>query len=154
MTETPTRGRVDARARSGARRLLVQALYQWQLSGGEGGGDLSFLRENPHGRVDMGYFETLFQKILTGRERIDAMIAKQSDRPFDELDPVERAILRLATGELLFETDVPYRVVINEAIELAKVFAADESYRFINGVVDRLAPIARPEETAGRRGRS
>ncbi len=152
MAETSGR-KTSYRARSGARRLLVQALYQWQLSGEDpAGGDLSFLRENPHGRPDLAYFEALFHKIMTARERIDDLIAQAIDRGFNELDPVERAILRLATAELLFETEVPYRVVINEAVELAKTFAADESYRYINGVVDRLAPALRPDEVAGQRG--
>ena len=149
----PAGRKTNHRARSGARRLLVQALYQWQLSGEDpSGGDLSFLRENPHGRPDLAYFETLFHKVVSGRERIDGLITQCIDRDFGALDPVERAILRLATAELLYEPEVPYRVVINEAVELAKTFAADESYRYVNGVVDRLAPALRPDEVSARRG--
>ena len=65
------------------------------------------------------------------------------DRTLDELDPIEKAILRLAVYELQFEADVPYKVVINEAIEVAKVFGADESHKYINGVLDKIAPVVR-----------
>ena len=73
-------------------------------------------------------------------ETVDFAISPYIDRAFDELDPIEKAILRLAVYELRFESDVPYKVVINEAIEVAKVFGADESHKYINGVLDKIAP--------------
>ncbi len=143
--------KINPRARNGARRLLVQALYQWHLSGEDSAGsDLSFLRENPPGKVDLNYFDALFQKIVVARERIDHLIEPRLDRQLEEVDPVEKAILRLATAELLFEASVPYRVVINEAVELAKTFAADDSHKYINGVVDKLALSLRQDEVSSR----
>jgi len=141
-----------SRSRSGARRLLVQALYEWQIAGEPAEGvDLDFYRENPHGRTDMAYFEALFRDVSNDVERIDEALSACVDRPLAEVDPVEKAVLRMGGCEMLLRPDVPYRVVINEAVEQAKVFAAEDSHKYVNGVLDKLALKARPREVSAHR---
>jgi len=141
-----------SRSRSGARRLLVQALYEWQIAGEPAEGvDLDFYRENPHGRTDLAYFETLFRDVLRERERIDEALSGCVDRPLVEVDPVEKAILRMGGCEMLLHAEVPYRVVINEAVEQAKVFAAEDSHKYVNGVLDKLALKVRAREVTTHR---
>lgn len=141
-----------SRSRSGARRLLVQALYEWQIGGEPAEGvDLNFYRENQHGRTDMAYFETLFGEVLRERERIDDALSAYVDRPLEEVDPVEKAVLRMGGCEMLLHPEVPYRVVINEAVEQAKVFAAEDSHKYVNGVLDKLAAHVREREVAMHR---
>ena len=88
----------------------------------------------------MPYFRKLFRQTAENIQSIDGMIAPYLDRNTEELDPIERSILRLAVYELKYETDVPYKVAINEAIELTKTFGAEESHKYINGVLDKIAP--------------
>jgi len=141
-----------SRSRSGARRLLVQALYEWQLSGEPREGvDLDFYRENPHGRTDMAYFEALFGDVLKEHGRIDEALSHCVDRPLAKVDPVEKAVLRMGGCEMLLHPEVPYRVVINEAVEQAKVFAAEDSHKYVNGVLDKLAAKERAREVATHR---
>jgi len=141
-----------SRSRSGARRLLVQALYEWQIAGEPPEGvDLDFYRENPHGRADMAYFEALFRDVLSDQVRIDEALSTCVDRPLAEVDPVEKAVLRMGGCEMLLHPDVPYRVVINEAVEQAKIFAAEDSHKYVNGVLDKLALKLRPREISGHR---
>lgn len=141
-----------SRSRSGARRLLVQALYEWQIAGEPSEGvDLDFYRENPHGRTDLAYFETLFSDVMKAREQIDEALSGCVDRKLAEVDPVEKAILRMGGCELLLHPAVPYRVVINEAVEQAKVFAAEDSHKYVNGVLDKLAAKVRAREVGAHR---
>ena len=88
----------------------------------------------------MPYFRKIFRQTVENTEIIDGTMAPYLDRTVGELDPIEKAILRLAVYELKFATDVPYKVVINEAIEVAKTFGAEESHKYINGVLDKIAP--------------
>lgn len=101
---------------------------------------ISLCVRSRYGWVDKPYFRKLFRQTIENIETVDFSISPYIDRAFDELDPIETAILRLAVYELRFELDVPYKVVINEAIEVAKVFGADESHKYINGVLDKIAP--------------
>lgn len=141
-----------SRSRSGARRLLVQALYEWQIAGEPAEGvDLNFYRENQHGRTDMAYFETLFGDVLRECDRIDEALSAYVDRPLEDVDPVEKAVLRMGGCEMLLHPEVPYRVVINEAVEQAKVFAAEDSHKYVNGVLDKLAAKVREREVATHR---
>ncbi|VTM25245.1 N utilization substance protein B [Stutzerimonas stutzeri] len=124
-----------------ARECAVQALYSWALSGNTAEQvELAFVLDQDLEGVDKPYFRKLFRQTVENIETVDFAISPYIDRAFDELDPIEKAILRLAVYELRFESDVPYKVVINEAIEVAKVFGADESHKYINGVLDKIAP--------------
>lgn len=128
-------------ARRRARECAVQALYSWAVSGNNVEQvELAFVLDQDMEGVDKPYFRKLFRQTVENIEAVDFTIEPYIDRAFDELDPIEKAVLRLAVYELRFELDVPYKVVINEAIEVAKVFGADESHKYINGVLDKIAP--------------
>lgn len=140
-------------ARSKARRFALQALYQWQMGGlAVSEIEAQFVQDNEMGKVDTGYFHTLLQEVASRAAQLDAHLAPLLSRPIDEVDPVERAILRMATYELSERIDIPYKVVINEAVELAKVYGADQSHKYINGVLDKVAQQTRAFEVkaAGR----
>lgn len=139
MTEQKQVKKPSARRR--ARECTVQALYSWAVSGNTAEQvELAFVLDQDMDGVDKPYFRKLFRQTVENIETVDFSISPYIDRTFDELDPIETAILRLAVYELHFELDVPYKVVINEAIEVAKVFGADESHKYINGVLDKIAP--------------
>ena len=139
MTEQKQVKKPSARRR--ARECTVQALYSWAVSGNTAEQvELAFVLDQDMDRVDKPYFRKLFRQTVENIETVDFSISPYIDLAFDELDPIETAILRLAVYELRFELDVPYKVVINEAIEVAKVFGADESHKYINGVLDKIAP--------------
>ncbi|NSM23583.1 transcription antitermination factor NusB [Shewanella sp. ZOR0012] len=122
-----------------ARRLAVQAIYSWQLSGNNiADVEHEFLTEQSLDGVDVAYFRELFAGVATKKTQLDELIIPHLDRPIDEVSPVEKAIVRLASYELTFRKDVPFKVAINEAIELAKAFGADESHKFVNGLLDKL----------------
>lgn len=137
----------SAHARTRARRLAMQALYQWDLSGA----DMTeiqqqFAEQEDFSRADAGYFTGLLNAVVAHVAEIDNTISEDIDRPVAQLDPVEHAILRLATYELLLRPDVPYRVVIDEAVSLAKKFGAEQGHTFVNGVLDMIAHRHRPDE--------
>nr|WP_060828907.1 transcription antitermination factor NusB [Aggregatibacter actinomycetemcomitans] len=127
-----------------ARECAVQALYSWAISKNSPEiVELNFITEQDMKGVDTPYFRKLFRQTVENVEAVDATMQYYLDRTLEELDPIEKAILRLAVYELQFEANVPYKVVINEAIEVAKVFGADESHKYINGVLDKIAPVVR-----------
>ncbi|ABR74845.1 N utilization substance protein B [Actinobacillus succinogenes] len=124
-----------------ARECAVQALYSWAVSNNDATEiELSFITEQDMKGVDTPYFRKLFRNTVTYLESVDVTIAPFLDRTSEELTPIEKAVLRLATYELKYEPDVPYKVAINEAIELAKTFGAEDSHKYINGVLDKIAP--------------
>ena len=130
-----------------ARELAVQAVYSWQVSKNPiNDVEVNFITDNSKRRFDIEYFQLLFRGVTANVGSIDDAIIPYVDRPLDDIDQVEKAILRVAVFELKDCTDVPYRVVINEAIELAKSFAADDSHKFVNGVLDKTVKLIRPEE--------
>ncbi len=130
-----------------ARELAVQAVYSWQLSGNSVTDvEAHFLTENAKRRFEIEYFQQLFRGVTSSTNELDLAIEPHVDRPLDDVDHIEKAILRVAIFELSECKDVPYRVVINEAIELAKLFAADDSHKFVNGVLDKAVKLIRPEE--------
>tara|TARA_B100001094_G_scaffold303504_1_gene331666 strand:- start:6985 stop:7401 length:417 start_codon:yes stop_codon:yes gene_type:complete len=121
-----------------ARRLAVQAIYSWQLTQNSIADiELDYLTEKNTQGVDVAYFRELFAGVAHRASFLDEQLVPYLDRGLHELDPIEKAILRLSMFELNFCTDVPFKVVINEAIELAKVFGAVESHKFVNGVLDK-----------------
>ncbi len=140
----------SAQARTRARRYCMQALYQWDLSGLDMDEiQRQFFEAEDFTNADGGYFIEILNGIKLHIERIDTYISETVDRPFGQVDPVERAILRIACYELLFRHDIPYRVSINEAVLLAKKFGAEQGHAFVNGVLDRLARKIRPAESPG-----
>jgi N utilization substance protein B len=139
--------KVQAAHRTRARRLAMQALYQWDLSGN----DLSaiavqFHEDEDFSSVDRDYFSELLHQVPGRLDEVEAAFVPYLDRPLAEIDPVERALLRMACYELLVRVDVPYRVVINEAVNLAKKFGAEQAHKYINGVLDQAARKLRPVE--------
>jgi N utilization substance protein B len=130
-----------------ARRGVVQALYQWELTGQLGAGiEDSFLNDWNLEGVDQQYFKQLVQGILKYTTELDRVLEKCLDRDLASVDPIERTVLRIGTYELQFCPEIPVRVVLNEAIELARVFGAEEGYRFVNGVLDRCQKLCRDPE--------
>lgn len=129
-----------------AREIAVQAVYSWQLSNNDiGEVESNFLADNAKRRLDTEYFSVLLRGVAMKVGQIDDAIRPYVDRPLDEVDHVEKAILRVAVFELSDCLEVPYKVVINEAIELAKSFAADDSHKFVNGVLDKAVKDLRSE---------
>jgi transcription antitermination protein NusB len=140
----------SAQARTRARRYCMQALYQWDLSGLDMNEiQRQFFEAEDFTNADGGYFIELLTGIKSHIESIDSQISSTIDRPIGQVDPVERAILRIACYELLFRHDIPYRVTINEAVLLAKKFGAEQGHAFVNGVLDKLARKTRPAESPG-----
>ena len=125
----------------------MQALYQWELTGQVGAGiEDSFLNDWGLEGVDQEYFKQLVQGILKYTAELDRILEKCLDRDLASVDPIERTVLRIGTYELQFRPEIPVRVVLNEAIELARVFGAEEGYRFVNGVLDRCQKLCRGSE--------
>jgi N utilization substance protein B len=126
--------------RHGARRLLLQAFYQAQLSGDPAAVLLEQFSVLPEfARADGAYFEELLAQIDTGRPELDLHIGTFGDIPAEQLDPVERAVLWIALAEFCYQPDVPTRVILNEAIELAKSYGAEGGYRYVNGLLDKAS---------------
>ena len=125
----------------------MQALYQWQLTG-QSAADIEaqFFREENMRTTDIEFFQELLHAIPDKLQTLDAQLVPLLDRPIDKVDPVERAILRIGTFELNFRPDIPWRVIINEAVELAKGFGAEQSHKYINGVLDKIARRTRAAE--------
>ncbi len=130
-----------------ARHYAMQALYQWDLSGSNLNDiEAQFHEDEDFTKADGDYFHELLHKIPARLDEIDAYYSSYLDRPVDELDPVERALLRLASYELEKRIDIPYKVVINESVNLTKKFGADQAYKYINGVLDKVAQKLRAVE--------
>jgi N utilization substance protein B len=140
-----------SKARHKARRLATQALYTWQLSGQDLADiEQQYCLDHDMSKVDLAYFQELLHKVPACIQKLDGHITPLLDRPIEEVDPVERAVLRLGTYELAFRPDVPYRVVINEGVELAKVFGAEDGHKYVNGVLDGIARMLREVEVRAR----
>jgi transcription antitermination protein NusB len=131
-----------------ARRLILQALYQWQMNETEAVEIAAQFHAEYQGKIDWDYFDEIFKRIPALVQELDELINPCLDRRPESLDPIERALLRLGTFELSRRIEIPYRVVINEAVELAKVFGASDSHKYINGILDRLAKKIRVTERA------
>ncbi|QBQ54711.1 transcription antitermination factor NusB [Nitrosococcus wardiae] len=125
--------------RSKARAAALQGLYQWQLTGQDVDTiDTEFIIQGMRS-IDQVYFQELLQGVPQQQQALDECLGPFLDRPINEVDPVECAILRIGAFELLFRSDIPYRVVLNEAIELAKRFGAEHGHRYVNGILDKVA---------------
>ncbi len=138
-----------------ARRSLVQALYQWQVGGDTlSSVEAQFYADDKLRGADKIYFSELFHAIPACADELDGTFGIYLDRKQSALDPVSLAILRIASYELLHRIDLPYKVVINEAVNLAKTFGPAEAHKFVNGVVDRVAAKARQPEIKAAKAKS
>ena len=146
---TATAAKISPRARTVARRCAVQALYQWQMTGHPWQDVINdFMSQRELQKADTAYFRDLVTGAISKSADIDRTLEPLLDRPLKELDPIEHAILLVGVYELINVIEAPWRVVINEAVELAKVFGAEQGHRFINGVMDKAARQLRPCELA------
>lgn len=139
-------------ARSRARRLAVQAIYEWQMSGTDVGEiKTNFLASSEVKNADRDYFSELLMEVVSHVTDLDKQIEPLLSRSLAEVDMVEKAVLRLSTYELQHRLDIPYKVVINEGVELAKTFGADKGHKFVNGILDKLALKLRNVETSSKK---
>ncbi|MDP2142524.1 MAG: transcription antitermination factor NusB [Gallionella sp.] len=144
--------KVPASPRHRARELALQGIYQWRVTGGEVSDiEKHTLGEKNLGRYDKPMFSRLLQGALAQHEAIEALLVPYLDRPMSELSPVEFSVLLLGAFELSQCIEVPYKVVINEAVELAKTFGGTDGHKYVNGVLDKLAPQVRAVEFAARK---
>ena len=150
MTEKKSKPNIWARRK--ARRALVQAAYQWQFADA----DLAQLHEEFAERAldkaDEEFFLDILTRMIKHSDELDQMLAPLLDRPLDQLDMVERGVLRLAAVELSERIDIPYRVVIDEYVELTKTFGSADAHKFVNGVIDRLSAQHRELEVSAHQG--
>ena len=143
---------IDPAARSRARRRALQALYAWQMSDSPVDKVIEqFRAEQDMEIADLEYFEALVRGVVKHHAELDAVLSRYIDRSMAQVDPIERAVLRIAAFELAHRPDVPYRVVINEAIETTKRFGAEQGHTYVNGVLDRAALEWRAAEMQGAR---
>lgn len=134
-----TEGSVTPAQRHKARHFALQAIYQWQLTGLSATEiEKQFLEDQPVRGADLDYLHDLISGVINSVSTLDETFAPHLSRPLDDLDQVDKAVLRLGTFELLYRQEVPYRVVINESIILAKEFAEQDSHKFVNGVLDKV----------------
>lgn len=136
------------------RRYAVQGLYQWQLTDNPPKEIYELMLPDVNlNKTDLPYMEELITQVPNNIEEIDGLLLPKLSRKLSEVDPVERAILRIATYELIKHLEIPYRVVINEAIEQAKTFGAEDGHKFVNAVLDKLAADVRALEIkSGNKG--
>lgn len=152
-----------SRARSLARQRALQALYQWEITGQSLSDiekqfmeiDVDREEDDPQMKgVESGYFSALLHGIPAMLTELDALTAPLLDRPITQLDPIERVILRIGSFELKQRIDIPYRVVINESVELAKLFGAEQGHKYVNGILDKLSQSLRATEIKAAASRS
>ncbi|WP_319381697.1 transcription antitermination factor NusB [Thiomicrorhabdus sp.] len=133
--------------RSQSRRVALQALYQWQMTFEEPAVIIRQFQEDERlNHLDPELFKELFGQVVAQAEALDEVYGAYLDRAVSMIDPVERAIMRLGVYELKNKPEIPYRVIINEAVELAKRFGAEESHKYVNGILDKAAKQLRPNE--------
>ena len=143
---------VDPARRTRARRRALQAVYTWQVAGGRSQEVIAqFAHEQAHEVADLEYFEDLVRGVLTHQAELDASLLPFLDRKVDEVDQIERAMLRIAAYELQHRLDVPYRVVIDEALRTVKRFGSEHGYTYVNGVLDQASAQGREAEAQASR---
>lgn len=156
MTEQQTKPKAPVKsARRRAREFAVQGLYQWQLTQDTVGGIERFLRESSTSfvRADSDLFRAILFGAVKEVSGLTNALTPHVDRNFDEISPVEKAILFAAAFEILHMPQTPYPVIVNEAIELAKTFGGTDGHKFVNGVLDKLAAVARHAEAEEARNK-
>jgi N utilization substance protein B len=144
-----------SQGKTNARKCAVQALYQWQMSGESLTRiETYFLEEQYLKGAQKSYFTELFHGVPKDLTQIDEALAEYVDRPVDKIDPVERAILRIGAYELMHRLETPYKVIINEGVNLAKDFGAEGSHKYINGILDKVSQKHRAAEIAAKKAKS
>jgi N utilization substance protein B len=136
-------------ARRQAREIALQSLYAWQISGEDPLAQARTLEG--YDKTDAAFVEGLLRGVIGRADELRALIAPHLSREFGRLSPVERAILYIGAYELREHPETPFKVVLNEAVELGKSFGATDGYRFVNGVLERIAAALRPDEVARNR---
>ncbi|MFA7552600.1 MAG: transcription antitermination factor NusB [Spongiibacteraceae bacterium] len=145
--KAPNTSGINAAARRKARHYGMQALYQWQMTKYPVAEiELQFLADYDFAKVDIEYFHDIIHHVPANLEELESAFEPFLDRANDDLDPIERSLLRLGSYELIKRIDIPYRVIINEAVALAKKFGATDGHKYINGVLDKLAHQVRSVE--------
>ena len=140
------------KSRRKSREFALQGLYQWTLSGDDAETIQAHLREEKdYAKIDEEHFAALLQGVIAQAQTLEELLQPLLDRPVRELSPVERAILLLGAYELQQHLEIPYRVVINEAVELAKTYGGTDGFKYVNGVLDKLAAKVRAVEIKGVR---
>ena len=139
----------NIRQRIKARQNTVQALYQWLITNKDLDEVISEFENDEYklAKTDVNYFRSLLKGTITYHKELDARIINLLDRPIEELDTIERAILHIGCYELEYNNDIPWKSVINESVELAKTFGAEDSYKYINGILDKVAKELRKNQS-------
>lgn len=141
-----------AKARGKSRRLAMQAIYQWQMTGDSIAGiKQQFLDENNPTKFDVEYFTALVSGVASTVSEIDKLLEKYMNRTIESVDPVERSILRIGSYEFINRLDVPFRVVLNEAVTITKEFCSEKSHAFVNAVLDKVAKEIRQIEVQAKK---
>ena len=139
-------------ARRRARELVLQGLYQWRVGGADEAAIEAYAPEmEDFDKADRDFFTATLRGVIAQHEGLAERIKAHIDRPFAELSPVEASVLLIGAYELANHPETPYRVIINEAIELTKAFGGTDGHKYVNGVLDKVAAGARPDEVAARR---
>jgi transcription antitermination protein NusB len=138
-----------------ARELALQGLYQWLVAGGDADAIDAQMREHEgYAKVDGLHFDALLRGSIREAAALDAALAKHVDRKTTELSPIEHGVLMIGAYELTFCRDIPYKVAINEAVELAKAYGGTDGHKYVNGVLDKVAADLRPDEVSAARSRA
>jgi len=130
-----------------SRELALKAVYRGMVNASELKQVFLDMKEDPeYVKADEAYFKQLLEGVIGKEVELDQQIAAFVDRQINELSPIEHAILRISSFELMFDSSIPYRVAINEGVELAKIYGGADGHKYINGVLDKVAALARPQE--------
>jgi N utilization substance protein B len=139
-------------SRHQARKMALQAVYQWLMSGGTARAiERQYVNESPTKNADLDFFHELLFSVISDHKEYEVLINPLLDRPFEQIDAIEKAVLYISTHELKHNISTPYRVVINEGIELAKKFGATDSHKYVNGILDKLSNQLRSTEKSARK---
>jgi N utilization substance protein B len=139
-------------ARRRAREFVIQGLYQWRVGGADEAAIEAYAPEmEGFAKADREFFVGTLRGVMAQQEKLIEQISTHIDRPFTELSPVEACILMMGSFEMLNHPETPYRVIINEAIELTKAFGGTDGHKYVNGVLDKVAGVLRPTEVAARK---
>jgi N utilization substance protein B len=139
-------------ARRRAREFVLQGLYQWRVGGADEAAIEAYAPEmEGFAKADREFFVGTLRGVIAQQEKLIEQISTHIDRPFTELSPVEACILLLGSFEMANHAETPYRVIINEAIELTKAFGGTDGHKYVNGVLDKIASVLRPTEVAARK---
>jgi N utilization substance protein B len=153
VSATATRKTPAKSQRRRSRELALQGLYQWLIAGGDVAAIEAQLRDHEgYAKCDSVHFDALLRGGIEQAAALDAALARHVDRKTTELSPIEHGVLMIGAYELMHCLDIPYKVVINEAVELAKAFGGTDGHKYVNGVLDKVATDLRPTEVQAARG--